>query len=412
MRWSPAAILYVCAELRTSTMRGYLARLVLREAEARGLSLDRVLAQVGLTQGQLSNSRVVIPVDRLSSLLRSLTRELEDPGLGLLAGTRAAAQDMGIPGLLLRSSPDTRAALALYRRHRFAWSESTGIEVVADPSGVKLRYSDATVSPTWIIAECFCSCVITLIRELVGTVTPLEVLLPYGQPLDLRPYEEILGVRPTFDACESAVVFPSSLLMMPMTYQDRLVTRVLEPVVGQIATQATQVEANFLSQVRDGILREMSTGSVSFAKVASRLAWSERSLRRQLSRENTTYIEVLEETRRQLALAYVNDGVAGAEIAQALCYANAATFYRAFRRWQGVSLSQYRGDPDRLATPQSSGLNIGDAESTCPGSSDPVRGFRYGTDQFAEEEGDGAVTAELKRRADAAFPAGSSSRPS
>jgi AraC-like DNA-binding protein len=73
---------------------------------------------------------------------------------------------------------------------------------------------------------------------------------------------------------------------------------------------------------------------------------SERSLRRRLAGESTSYRQILDQVRETLARAYLSDTDLRVEdIAERLGYSDAANFSHAFRRWTGTAPGRYRSRP-------------------------------------------------------------------
>ena len=73
------------------------------------------------------------------------------------------------------------------------------------------------------------------------------------------------------------------------------------------------------------------------------LGLSERTLARRLEAQGYTFNSMLDEVRRELALAAVREsGLSLAEIALSLGFAEASTFYRAFHRWTGMPPARWR----------------------------------------------------------------------
>ncbi|MNE33962.1 HTH-type transcriptional regulator VirS [compost metagenome] len=78
-------------------------------------------------------------------------------------------------------------------------------------------------------------------------------------------------------------------------------------------------------------------------EVAARLQLPSWTLRRKLAEEGTQFRTILNETRRDLAMAYIRDTeLAFGEIAYLLGFASAEAFQRAFKRWSGSTPGEYR----------------------------------------------------------------------
>jgi AraC-like DNA-binding protein len=81
----------------------------------------------------------------------------------------------------------------------------------------------------------------------------------------------------------------------------------------------------------------------SLAAIASELAMSERSVQRSLTEESTSYREIVDEVRKDLALSHLSQpGATAADVAFLLGFSEPSAFTRAFRRWTGSSPSQFR----------------------------------------------------------------------
>jgi AraC-like DNA-binding protein len=78
-------------------------------------------------------------------------------------------------------------------------------------------------------------------------------------------------------------------------------------------------------------------------QTAQRLNLSERTLRRRLEAEASTFRAIKEEVKNILALKYLaNTQLTIAEVASLLDYTEAVNFRQAFMRWHGMTPIQYR----------------------------------------------------------------------
>ena len=70
---------------------------------------------------------------------------------------------------------------------------------------------------------------------------------------------------------------------------------------------------------------------------------STRTLQRRLQDENTSFQQLLDETRRELAMQFLRQKrMTLLEIAYLLGFADPSNFFRAFKRWFGMPPGQFR----------------------------------------------------------------------
>jgi AraC-like DNA-binding protein len=102
-------------------------------------------------------------------------------------------------------------------------------------------------------------------------------------------------------------------------------------------------EASMQERVRSALQEMLPAGQSSIEEAANRLAMSKRSLQRRLSEESSSYQEVLNATRRELAHYYLSRSSASlVEIAYLLGFQDGNSFIRAFRDWTGQTPGEYR----------------------------------------------------------------------
>jgi AraC-like DNA-binding protein len=87
----------------------------------------------------------------------------------------------------------------------------------------------------------------------------------------------------------------------------------------------------------------LPTGEPSPEMVARKLGVSLRSLQRRLTEQGTSYSKVLDDARRELSLSYLDSPhYSLSEITYLLGFAEHSNFSRSFKRWYGISPSDYR----------------------------------------------------------------------
>ena len=105
---------------------------------------------------------------------------------------------------------------------------------------------------------------------------------------------------------------------------------------------------DYLGQVRHLINQALTTGDCSIERVASFLAINKRTLQRRLKAHDTSYKDLLEEVRFDIARRYLRESSGSlTALADMLCYSELSVFSNAFRQHHGVSPREWK---NRTAT--------------------------------------------------------------
>ena len=106
----------------------------------------------------------------------------------------------------------------------------------------------------------------------------------------------------------------------------------------------TQLDrSNVAARCKAVLLERMASGESPVGDVAKVLHMSRRTLQRKLAEADLTYQQLVDDTRKDLALRYIEEpGKSITEITFLLGFSGQSAFTRAFRRWTGKSPTNYR----------------------------------------------------------------------
>ncbi|MGB2288024.1 MAG: helix-turn-helix domain-containing protein [Porticoccaceae bacterium] len=97
--------------------------------------------------------------------------------------------------------------------------------------------------------------------------------------------------------------------------------------------------------MRQQLIALLPNGTPSESHIAKKLNISERTLQRKLKEESCSFRELLATTRQSLACHHLeNLDIPVNEISFLLGYSEETNFARAFKRWTGMSPSEYRNN--------------------------------------------------------------------
>jgi AraC-like DNA-binding protein len=181
-----------------------------------------------------------------------------------------------------------------------------------------------------------------LLALLVGkAIDPEIVELDYPEPPHAARYASTFNCPVRFDAPLSRFVLGSAALALPLLSADADSAVLFERSCRELLAEIER-HASLANELRQLLLA--SPGKLpDAAAAASRLHIGERTLRRRLAVERTSYQQVLDEVRSRIAIDYLmTTHLSTQEIAMLLGFSEATNFRRAFVRWTRRTPSSYR----------------------------------------------------------------------
>jgi AraC-like DNA-binding protein len=134
----------------------------------------------------------------------------------------------------------------------------------------------------------------------------------------------------------TAIAIPRALMATPMSDYQQF------PNAAGVIECAGRAQVDFATSLRLFLTGYLDEG-LTIGDCADLVGMSDRTLQRRLAEHETSFNEILDQTRFDIAKRLLQDSSIGlSDIAYELGYANPANFTRAFRRWAGVSPRQHR----------------------------------------------------------------------
>jgi AraC-like DNA-binding protein len=312
-----------------------------------GLDPGPLIAEAGLDPSLFADPDHPIPFTDAGRFLALCADRTSCPHLGLLVGERQGLSVLGPLWYLARHAPDLGTALR--NLILFLHVHDRGAVPVLRISGdqVLLGYTifQAEVPGTRQIYDAAVAIIYRLLQELAGPGWgATEVCLCYPQPADSDPYRRIYRTKLHFNAECYGVIFAAACLERPVAGADPQVYR---QTLREVSALATLEQGDLVGQIRR-VLRRLLVGGAgqaetSLAEVARLFSIHPRTLNRRLRDQGTSFKALVDALRYDMARQLLRDtGLAAAEIAAALDYAEPAAFNRAFRRWSGMAPLAWR----------------------------------------------------------------------
>jgi AraC-like DNA-binding protein len=284
-----------------------------------------------------------VPLALAHEMVRRWSAEIGDPALGLKAGRRMSLGDGGSLEFAMHSAHSVRESVAVANRYVRLYSDALELALAVSDQRALLKLDSALPLPREFADFLMSAWYQVHVRVQLLDEPELECLFMHEQPEDLSEYRTTFEAATlTFGAPCYGFRFTASLADAPLSSCDALLhARHCEYLEVQHASlRETQSTA---TQVRRLLAAELRHGRPTAADVARRLSMSRRTMVRRLEGEGTSFTELLDDLRYQLALRFVAaPKLTLNEISDLLGFAQVQGFHRAFKRWNGKTPNQYR----------------------------------------------------------------------
>lgn len=328
------------------TAGGGIARLAYQQAKRRGIDADAMVRKVGLTVQQVTDDQVRLAARDQVRFLNLVAEALRDDFLGMRLAQEAELRSLGLLYYVLASSGTLAEALTRASRYSTISNESIHIEYRRGRSA-HVRFHCVGISrlSDRHQIEFFVMLLVRLCRHLTGReLVPGRIRFMHGRehlPADLRAY---FGCEIEFGADADEVLLPHEAGEAPIVSADPYLNALLERYCEEAIEGRGGKSSEWRVSVENAMAQLLPHGQATLPQVSRQLATTPRTLGRRLAAESTTFADVLESLRHDLATRYLRDPQRSiSEIAWLLGYQQVSSFDRAFRRWSGVSPGDARG---------------------------------------------------------------------
>ena len=320
------------------------ALLVAKALEADGQDSEALFRRAGLDPAKLKDADARYPVEGMCRLWRLATQVTGDPYFGLEAAGFWHPTTMNALGYSWMASDSLRDALTRMARYG---------RLVTTVAEMKLEEFDDHFSfeihprigrpdvPNEAIDAALATFVYMCRVSYGDDFHPLRVATQRPEFDDPTRYLEYFHAPVEFSAPVNILCFSKESLEAHLRTANPRLARINDRVVTQYLAQFDK--GSMTMRVRAKLIDLLSAGNVTQQEVADSLHMSLRTLQRKLSEENTSYKELLDETRRELANQYLRQATLSvSEVTYLLGFSEPSNFSRAFKRWTGRTPSEFR----------------------------------------------------------------------
>ena len=313
-----------------------------------GYSAETLFAPFHLNSELLADPNYRMPNALANELVKHALKITGESTLGYHLGNQMRISIHGFIGYAIMTASNATEALIL--ANRFIQLRMPFLQLYFSTFGEKATLQlqcDINIEPlrTEIIMALTIG-IMSMAKALTGCdVSDSQIDFDFPKP---EGFERFMAKFPhhqfRFDQPHLVLSFNKQYLGNKLVHAD--------PIASQIAINQCETELSAFGErhrlamrVRD-ILTHSEQHYLSIEAVAERLHMSDRTLKRQLATEGTSFSTLVDEVRYRHATSLLSrTDFTLEQIADELGYSDVANFSRAFKRWSGRSPSNWRKDP-------------------------------------------------------------------
>jgi AraC-like DNA-binding protein len=315
-----------------------------RIANRYGISTETYLAGSGISPIDLTDPTKLISSAQELFLIRRFEDLVSVPWRGLEVGAEIQFSDQGPLGLAVLCCGTLREVMELITRYMHLSSSFHQYEYRIKGSDLTLTMREIT--DLGVCGRGMCEANIVMTNAAAGILleTPYalrEVHFAFPEQPYLDKYEEYLHCPVKFNAPAHKVFFPSRIMDTPIRFANPLMKAAMLEECENLSRRIAGHET-LSARVRHELL--FGKGQFpSLGELARRIGLSPRTIRRRLGYENTSFMDILTEVRREKAKELIGSTKLRMEaVAERLGFSTVSSFHRAFKTWEGFTPGAYR----------------------------------------------------------------------
>ena len=312
-----------------------------RALDAAGCDGSALLAEAGFDSSHLGGPDARCPLTMTGRLWRVALEATGDEAFGVKLASYFTHTTFHSLGYGLSASSTLKEAFERVQHYS---------QVVSDAVGNRLERCGAEyhfyIEPwTAVPIESFDALVGThlrMCRSLIGReFSPLLVELRRPRPAVIDDFERLWRAPLRFNAEHNRLRFDRASIERVLVSGNPELARLSDAVSARYLARIER--HNIEARVREVLTERLPGGEPAQEDVAEILNMSSRTLQRKLGDSGTTLRKIIDDTRHAQALAHFGmRQMSVNEVTHLLGFSCSSSFTRAFRRWTGLSPSEWR----------------------------------------------------------------------
>lgn len=313
-----------------------------------GADANELYKRIGLSEENLSDNKATLSLEQAQNVWQEAVNLTKDELLGLHIGENSTPSIVGLVGHLMQSSPTLKDAFENLCKFNTLVTDVFHYHILIDKNNFIIEFEPheiwqenypetAKQAVMQAMSGSLHVCQLLTGKKLV----PQKASFSWTSAKNKAEYERIFGQHLLFNKDGNRLYLRAEDAQLPVIGYNRELQEVFQSLLKKALEEAQNQETTS-AQVKRILADTFTDHLPGLHEIADKLNLTSRSLQRKLKEENTSYQELTDELRRDLAMGLLRSHKYTInEIAYRLGYAEPSVFRRAFKRWTGNNPSKY-----------------------------------------------------------------------
>lgn len=329
-----------------ATVDIHYARAIIACCEQSGLSTEQLLKEAGIDKAQLSSDDCRIAGEKITYMVKHTWVRLDDEFMG---NTEHPCK-YGVFALMSKYALNHDSLqLVLEQAIHFYRLFTSDLKMQLKVKGSTAEFSIEFAKPELDIGNFFQEFWLMIWHRFASWVigrkiTLNQVYFPYPKPVHHHELKNAFPCRQNFNQAMMKISFSAAYLNLPPVRNQRDLLIFLKDSPADLITIPGE-EISYGAKIRTHIRKQQQSilHCPDFELLAQRYNISSQTLRRKLKTEGTSYGQIKDEIRRDIALEKLAASTSSIDqIARHLGFSESRSFTRAFKKWTGQTPSDYK----------------------------------------------------------------------
>lgn len=318
--------------------------LFLNGIEDYGITEDQLLKVADINPLLFEAPDNRLPLEKVNLLFNTAADLTNEPLIGLKQGLRLTRGFSNILGYILMNCTNLGEAASKYCCYERIVDSTNEYRIVTDGNNLVLELieDDGWERIAGTVIDFKLAGMVAYAKLLTGKSFKVKAVnLVRQNATFIEQYQQYFGCPVNLGQSRNSLVFDKEVFALPIIAPNLRLKEQFERIAFDSLKQ--DGDQDYTVKVAQAIVTRLTGGSFSIKDIAVTLTMSVRNLQLNLKNEGTSYIQILNEVRKNRSVELLQDNhVSVAEIAYLLGFSETRSFERAFKRWTGLSPAKYR----------------------------------------------------------------------